>query len=148
MAGAASDACGDGTEVCKRWGVAVLVAIGTHESHWAADVDAGKCYRGPGHELRCDSGHSWTAWQMHGTPEEGAAWAADRKGAAREALRQAMRSWNGCRKTVADPAQRWAAYARGNCSSKEGQAISVDLDALVRSALAVRVPVDGGSSVR
>lgn len=133
VAAAVEEACEGRGDGCKRWGVTVLTGIGTHESGWAPDVDAGRCYRGKdGLGLRCDSGRAWTVWQLLGSAEEGAAWAADRKQAAREALRRASRSWNACR--TAEPALRWAVFARGKCTDPEGQRLSRELDALIQAA--------------
>src|SRR5689334_6529165 len=45
--------------------MAVLVAIGHHESGWAPDVDNGPCYRGPRNDSpRCDGGRAASPWQL------------------------------------------------------------------------------------
>jgi hypothetical protein len=44
---------------------AAMVAIGQHESRWAAYVTDGRCHEGPAGQ-RCDNGRARGPWQLHG----------------------------------------------------------------------------------
>lgn len=77
VATAATDACGERGEGCRRWAVATLLGIAAHESGFAPDVDAGRCYRGrDGKGGRCDGGRAWSMWQLQGGGEEAKVWRA------------------------------------------------------------------------
>ncbi len=134
IATAATDACGDRADSCRRWAVATLVGIAWHESGFAADVDAGQCYRGrDGKGPRCDGGRAWSLWQLQGGGDEARLWATDRVAAAREALRRAARSANACRGKL--PAEEaLTAYAGGACSGDAARRRARELDAAVRQA--------------
>ncbi len=104
---------------CGRWSVAGLVGVGDHESGWAPDVDAGRCYRGPGHEARCDGGASVSLWQIRAGGEDATRWRQDRRAAAAEALRRMVRSQNACRGLPVELSL--SAYAGGR-PTREGRA--------------------------
>lgn len=135
VAGAVEDAC-SGRPSCERWALPVLLGIGTHESGWAPDVQAGKCYRLGGHWRRCDGGRAKGPWQVLASAKEGAAWATDVRLGAGVALRQARRSWNTCGHL--EPALRWASYARGRCDDPDGQRLSRELHSAIERAMSVR----------
>lgn len=98
--------------------VRVLAAVAFHESGFAKDVDVGPCYRGKGHELRCDSGRSVCLMQLHApgrTTIDGytrAQLEGDRKTCFRAALHVASRSYSACRK----PFTSLNLYATGFCN--------------------------------
>lgn len=48
----------------NRVEAAMLLGIGSHESAFAADVDAGNCYRVGGFSRRCDSGRAVSVFQL------------------------------------------------------------------------------------
>ena len=118
-------ACRDRGPGCVRWALGVLLGVAYHESGFRPDVDAGRCYRGPGHERDCDGGASHSLWQLRAGGEEGAVYDHDRRAAAREALRRAGRSWNACRRNP--EAERLAAYAGGRCEPAEARRVSRSL---------------------
>ncbi len=136
VATAATDACGERGDGCRRWAVATLIGIAWHESGFAPDVDAGRCYRGrDGKSQRCDGGRAWSLWQLQGGGEEARLWATDRMAAAREALRRAGRSTNACRGKL--PAEEaLTAYAGGTCSGATARHRARELAADVRRAAA------------
>lgn len=137
VAAAADEACGSRGEGCRRWAVAVLLGVAWHESGFAADVDAGRCYRGrDGKGPRCDGGRAWGLWQMQGSGDEGKAWARDRRAGAREALRRIGRSLRACRRLPREEAL--SAYAGGRCEGAEAARRARELHAAVTRALAVR----------
>lgn len=83
---------------------ALLISIAIGESALARDADVGPCYRGPKHSARCDRGRSASVWQVWAS-----AWGftpsdifADRKLAARLALRAARGSLGMCRSLPAE----------------------------------------------
>lgn len=120
-----------------RRDVAALVGVARHESGFAADVDAGQCYRGPGWETRCDGGRAVSIWQMQdASGEHRALYRFDRRAAAREALRRINGSLVTCAHN--EPRERLAAFASGTCA--HGHATARGLDAAVRRALAIVPP--------
>lgn len=120
VAAAVEEACEGRGEGCKRRSVTLVLGLAWHESNYFADADSPRgCYRGGGYAERCDGGLAATIYQMRGSPEERAAWLADRVLATREALRRASRSLNACRHL--EPALRLSIYAGGRCSA-EGDA--------------------------
>lgn len=138
IATAATDACGERGEGCRRWAVGTLLGLAWHESNFALDTDSpGGCYRGrDGRGPRCDGGRAATIWQLQGSSEERAAWVGDRVQAAREALRRAGRSVNACRGKL--PAEEaLAAYAGGTCAGDTARRRARELDAAIRRAAAV-----------
>lgn len=93
---------------------AALIGIAWHESGFAADVDAGTCYRGPGWESRCDAGRAVSLWQLQDRSyERREKMRASRRLAAKEALRRAKASTQQCAQN--EPALRFALYASGSC---------------------------------
>jgi hypothetical protein len=105
--------------------VALLIALASLESGFAADVDLGPCYRAL-ESRRCDGGLSVSLWQIRvggGTTPEGwdrSTLQRDRQKAARRALRLAWWSMKACSGRGRDSGLR--AYASGNCD--HGQAAS------------------------
>lgn len=124
----------------QRQAAALLVAIASHESGFAPDVDAGRCYRGPGWRSRCDGGRAVSLWQLQGRPEL----AGDRAGAARAALSLATRSIRACSSKGPDAGLRL--YASGSC--QRGQPESAAMLQLARRLraiprpLPIKMPVD------
>lgn len=136
VAGAVEEACA-GREGCQRWALPALLGVAWHESGFAADVDAGTCWRGrDGRGPRCDGGKAATIFQMQGSAAERALWSSSRRQAAREALRRITRSLRACRRLPA--AERLAAYASGGCAGEEPLRRARELHAAVERARAVR----------
>ena len=137
IATAAEGACGTRGEVCEHNAAALLIGLAWHESGFAPDVDAGRCYRGrDGRGPRCDGGRAVSLWQLQGSAEERALWGGDRVQAARAALRRAWRSMNACRGKVA-PDETLAVYASGRCDNETGKTRARELAASVRRASAM-----------
>jgi len=111
----------------SRADAAELVGVAVHESGLAPDVDAGRCYRGPGHEARCDAGAARTIWQLQLVAPD-----ITRRQAARMALGRLQASRKRCRHL--EPALRLAAFASGSCA--HGHATARGLDEAIRRALA------------
>jgi hypothetical protein len=108
-----SGACGS-LETCRARAAGMLLGIARHESGFAADVDAGRCYRGrDGKGPRCDGGAAHSMWQLRSGGEEAALFDRDRRAAAREALRRAGRSIGACRALPKE--EQLVAYAGGRC---------------------------------
>jgi hypothetical protein len=83
---------------------AVLVAVGTGESHFARDADLGPCYRKGAYRSRCDGGWAASVWQVHafgfkadGTPITVEDLFADRALAAKRAIGAIRQSIRTCR---------------------------------------------------
>ena len=83
--------------------VALLVALGIGESHFAKDADIGPCHRKGGFKGRCDGGLAASVWQTHayGHDKNGKQITverlfAERRLAAEVALRQARSSIRAC----------------------------------------------------
>lgn len=97
------DIAADITAVCEdakapRSCAALLVAIAIGESGLARDADVGPCHRGGAHRTRCDSGAAYSLWQIHEHGDvTGVQLFADRRLAARVALRAARGSLRMCR---------------------------------------------------
>lgn len=109
--------------------VAVLVGIAWHESGFAPDVDAGRCYRERSWSRRCDGGRAVSLWQLQDAdPERRELWRSSRRAAAGEALRRAVRSIRACGAT----GPSLAMYAGGACH--RGHAAALELDASIRRA--------------
>lgn len=127
IAAAVTEACGEKGDGCERWSATLLLGLAWHESGFAPDTDSPEgCYRGrDGKGPRCDGGRAATIFQMQGTAAERALWLGDRKQAAREALRRAVRSWNACK--ALEPELRLSAYAGGRCDVPEAQKRSREL---------------------
>lgn len=134
VARAATEACGDRGEPCRRRSVAILLGLAWHESGFAPDTESPEgCWRGrDGKGSRCDSGQAATLWQMQGSAEERAAWLRDRAQAARVALRRASRSLGACRRLPED--DRLAAYAGGRCEGADALRRSRELTAAIARA--------------
>jgi len=117
VARAALDACQKHAKprVCARWYINVALAIAHHESDFAPDVDAGKCYRGKdGKSLRCDSGNAHSIWQVHPMePGDGARFDNSRYEAVRAAMGIVVRSLHECR--LRPKEDQYAVYAGGGC---------------------------------
>lgn len=109
----------------------MLVAIAAHESGLAPDVDAGRCYRGPGHRSRCDGGRAVSLWQIQGHPEL----AGDRPAASKVALHLATRSMSSCSSRGPDAGLR--AFASGTCA--RGQEASASMLQLARRLLQLKI---------
>lgn len=110
---------------------ALLVGIAWHESGLAPDVDAGRCYHGPGYEGRCDGDRAASIFQLQtGDAEARERWRTSRHDAAREALRRALGSRSAC---VPRGLPALALYASGSC--ERGHRAAMALDADVRRAL-------------
>lgn len=97
---------------------ALLLALAIGESGLALDVDRGPCYRRGALWRRCDSGTSYTIWQLKpgmvdGKVRTGKQLQADRKLAARLALKRARGSLGQCR--AMEPHDRLSAYGAGHC---------------------------------
>lgn len=98
-----------------------LVAVAYHESGFAADVYAGRCYRGlSGRGGRCDSGLAVSIFQLRFGASTAEGWtaadmAADPRRAVVVALRMMRRS-QGCARTRG-PLAALAAYASGSCGA-------------------------------
>lgn len=97
---------------------ALLLALAIGESGLSRDVDVGPCYRKGRLWRRCDSGTSYTIWQLKpgivdGKVRAGKELQADRRLAARLALRRARGSLGQCRALEAH--DRLAAYGAGRC---------------------------------
>lgn len=94
----------------SREDVALLVGVAWHESGFAADVDAGRCYQIGKWRGRCDGGRAVSLWQLQsGAAESRERWRTDRRAAATRALavlRWSLRTCGG----------RLTAYASGSCS--------------------------------
>lgn len=135
---AATDACGERGEGCRRWAAATLLGLAWHESNFALDTESpGGCYRGrDGRGPRCDGGRAATIWQMQGSADERALWLGDRVAAAREALRRAARSTNACRGKLPSE-EALTAYAGGTCTGDVPRRRARELDAAIRRAAAV-----------
>lgn len=140
VADVAREACAkaEHATACERWTVDILEAVAWHESGFAPDVDAGRCYRGKdGRGPRCDGGTAWSLWQIRTGGEEAAQFARDRKAAARAALRHLRRSLGACRALA--PELRLSAYAGGRCTTTgRGAEASRELWAAIERAR--RVP--------
>jgi hypothetical protein len=109
---------------------AILLGIAYHESGFAPDVDAGRCYRGRGWERRCDGGRAVSLWQLQeGDAEKREAMRTSRRAAAVEALRRAAGSMKACR----GQGPALALYAGGACH--RGHRAARELDASIRRAL-------------
>lgn len=99
---------------------ALLLALAIGESGLALDVDRGPCYRRGGLWARCDSGTSFSIWQIKPiyfdrTRVDGPMLQSDRNLAARVALWLARSSLGACRKL--DPHDRLSAYGAGHCKA-------------------------------
>lgn len=117
-----------------RTEAAILLGIADHEAHFAADVDAGNCYRGRGWERRCDGGRAVSIWQLQDAdPERRETYRTNRRAAATEALRRALASVRGCATNA--PTERLARYAGGRCDGSLARVRARELDASVRRAL-------------
>lgn len=99
---------------------ALLLAVAIGESGLSADVDRGPCYRKGGYKTRCDSGTSFTLWQMKAALVDGKPMRAaelvghdKRRTAARAALRALLGSLGMCRKLPAE--DRLSGYGAGRC---------------------------------
>lgn len=97
---------------------ALLLALAIGESGLSLDVDRGPCYRKGKLWRRCDSGTSFTIWQLKpslfdGKVRTGRELQADRKLAARVALHRARGSIGQCRALPA--VDRLSAYGSGRC---------------------------------
>jgi len=112
---------------CARWYITVALGIAHHESDFAPDVDAGKCYRGrDGKNKRCDDGHAHSIWQVHAySPEEANLYDVDRYAAVREAMRIVYRSLRECRHRPKD--EQYAVYAGGGCRYPKAVVASQEL---------------------
>jgi hypothetical protein len=109
---------------------AVLLGVAAHESGFSADVDAGQCYRGKGHERRCDAGRAVSLWQLQtGDAEARERWRTNRRAAAHEALRRALGSRAVCARRGLPTL---ALYASGSC--EHGHREARELDAAIRRA--------------
>jgi hypothetical protein len=84
-----------------------------HESGWAHDVDAGRCYRGPGYEKRCDSGRAVCLAQLQLPRRERDRVAGDRRACLTRGLEAIRRSLATCAKST--PPHRFAGLS-GSCS--------------------------------
>lgn len=113
-----------------------LVGVLVHESGADPDVDAGRCYRGPGWERRCDGGRAVSVWQLQdGDAERREVWRTDRRAAAREALRRIASSLRTCH--ALEVALRLSMFASGTCRSSGRAAMaSRELFDSVQRALA------------
>ena len=112
----------------------ILIGIAWHESGFAPDVDAGKCYLERGWKSRCDAGRAISAWQLQGGfTEDREVWRTSRRAAATEALRRVHRSLGACQKN--EPDTRLAAYASGRCTT--GHKAARELHAAVKKALSL-----------
>jgi len=99
---------------------ALLLAVAIGESGLSLDVDRGPCYREGGFKTRCDSGTSFTLWQMKAAILDGQPMSAaelvgtdKRKGAARAALRAILGSLGRCKSLPAE--DRLSGYGVGRC---------------------------------
>ncbi len=119
--------------------MAVLVAIGTHESAWAPDADRGPCWRGVNNDSpRCDAGRAAGPWQVQArNADDMRKLFADRRYAARRALDLVRRSAAACvPRFGAEAALR--AYAGGTCT--RGIKESADMVRLARRLLREHPP--------
>ena len=118
IAAAASEGDGKGRSPKERAALLLAVAIG--ESGLSADVDKSPCYREGGWKTRCDSGSSYTLWQIkqalidgklvYGRDLQGHA---KRRDAARGALRKIEGSLSMCGKLPVE--DRLSGYGVGRC---------------------------------
>lgn len=119
--------------------MAVLVAVGYHESAYAPDADRGPCYRGPrGDGPRCDAGRAVSIFQVQAMGANDARELfADRRKAAKRALSLVRKSAAACvPKHGAEAALR--AYSSGTCAG--GVKESADMVRLARKLLAEHPP--------
>lgn len=104
---------------------ALLLALAIGESGLARDADLGPCYREGAWRTRCDGGRAATVWQLQtvrdNDPDQTELGPrqlfADRRRAARIALRLASGSLGMCRKLPAE--DRLSAYGSGRCLTGE-----------------------------
>jgi hypothetical protein len=100
---------------------ALLLALAIGESGLSRDADLGPCYRVGKWRARCDGGRAASVWQLQATRDDDAEQTelgpkqlfADRRRAARVALRIAIGSIGMCRKLP--PEDRLSAYGAGRC---------------------------------
>lgn len=95
----------------RRW-VALLLAIGAHESGFRKRIAEGHCKRG-----ECDGGRAWGLWQVHKSLANRDVWGSqDLALQAREASRVARGAFGTCRKSaVPFPLSTFRAYAGAGC---------------------------------
>lgn len=104
---------------------ALLLGLAIGESGLARDADLGPCHREGKWRSRCDGGRAATIWQLHATRDDDSEQTelgthdlfADRRRAARVALRLALGSIGMCRKLPAE--DRLSAYGSGRCLTGE-----------------------------
>lgn len=120
IAAAASEGDGKGRSSKERAALLLAVAIG--ESGLSADVDKSPCYREGGWKTRCDSGSSYTIWQLKHTlldgklvPGRDLQGHAKRRDAARGALRMIEGSLGMCSKLPVE--DRLSMYGVGRCAA-------------------------------
>ena len=100
--------------------IALVVAVAHHESGFAADIDAGECFRGVDPK-RCDSGRAICILQVHAFAGATANELKDRRTCIASAVYKLRASANMCRTNA--PADRFAAYGSGSCDAgREGSA--------------------------
>lgn len=152
----ADEAC-KGNRACAVNAVHALLGVAWHESGFAPDVDVGPCYRGlDGKGPRCDGGNAYSMWQLHPLgcaqgPHAGpcaeVADYADRRKAAREALRRMARSIRECRKASVPRDEELAVYAGGGCKLPSAMRAARDLAAAIKRATrAPDLPAPGPAS--
>jgi len=134
-----------GDAACARRSVHLLLGVAWHESGFAPDVDAGRCYRGrDGTNHRCDSGLAHSMWQLRpircatgpAAPpcDEATRYDHDRQAAAAEALHRIFGSVRACQR-VGAPRDHWLAiYAGGSCRGVLAQQRSRELHQAVARA--------------
>jgi hypothetical protein len=98
---------------------ALLVALAVGESGLARDADVGPCHRVGGYKTRCDSGAAASVWQVQRWTAEVTVedLFADRRLAARQALRVARASLRACRDL---PAEDRLSALSGSCKAGPG----------------------------
>lgn len=108
------------TPAAAKRNAALLLAVAVGESGLSADVDRSPCYRGGGFRTRCDSGTSFTIWQLkHAIVDGRPVWGRElqgtdkRRDAARGALRSILGSLGMCKKL--EPEDRLSGYGAGRC---------------------------------
>lgn len=117
-------------------GAGLLLAVSFHESGWAADVDAGRCYRGPGWEARCDSGRAVCLVQLQLPRREREKARTDRRTCLSMGLAAIRRSLSTCASST--PPHRFAGLSgscsRGLAGSRRIHAIRRRVDGLLTTA--------------
>ncbi len=123
IAAAITDVC-EGESRTPRDCAALLVALAWGESGFARDADVGPCRNDGAYRSRCDGGRAASVWQAHayGADDAGPITVerlfADRRLAARQALRAARGSLRMCRHLA--PEDRLAALG-GTCTPGKSQ---------------------------